>query len=396
MVTEKITLNNPERFAKPHTISKDKLINAASVAADKLEKMAKEHDLDFPGNWSVNYKYEYAHNRNWVGGMYTGCYWRAYELTGNKFFKDMAEKLTATFRKRLDDRIGVDDHDVGFAFLPSCVASYRLTGNEESRKTALDAAEYFYNTSYSKEGKFIIRSWKSWASGSGCRTMMDSLMNAPLLFWAAEETGRAEYAEAAINHVKTTEQYLIRGDGSSYHHYQFDPETAGPVKGLTFQGHADESCWSRGHAWGIFGFPAAYVYNKADFLPKVHKDITYYMLNHLPEDLIPCWDYDFVSNKAIKDSSAGVISVCGMHEMCRMLPDDAEQKPIFESAAAQILESTIDNCSGENGIDYDGVIFHVTAALPQKLGIDQTAVYGDYFYLEALSRYLNPDFKMYW
>jgi unsaturated chondroitin disaccharide hydrolase len=112
--------------------------------------------------------------------------------------------------------------------------------------------------------------------------------------------------------------------------------------------------------------------------------------------MIPCWDYDFVSNKAIKDSSAGVIAVCGMHEMAGMLPDGAEEKSVYESAAAQILESTIDNCTGENGIDYEGLIFHVTAALPQKLGIDQTAVYGDYFYLEALSRYLNPDFKMYW
>ncbi len=395
MVTEKITLNNPERFAKPHVISKDKLINAVSEAADRLERMGKEHNLDFPGN-IANFKYEYGPNNNWVHGMYTGCYWRAYELTGNKFFKDMAEKLTATFRQRLDDRVGVDDHDVGFVFLPSCVASYRLTGNEADRQTALDAAEYFYNTSYSKEGKFIIRGWKTWDNGLGCRTMMDSLMNAPLLFWAAEETGKKEYAEAAINHVKTTEQLLIRADGSSYHHYQFDPKTAAPVRGLTFQGNRDESCWSRGHAWGVFGFPVAYSYSKQEYLINVHRDITYFMLNHLPDNLIPAWDFDFVSNNVIRDSSAGVISVCGMLEMTKMLPDSAEQKSVFESAAAQMLESTIDNCTGELGIDYDGLMFHVTGALPQRRRIDQTAVYGDYFYLESLSRYLNPDFKMYW
>ena len=398
MVTQKITLNNPERFSKPYTISKEKLIKAASDAADRLEKMGKEHGLEFPGCWSVNYKYEYKHNRNWVGGMYTGCYWRAYELTGNKFFKNMAEKLTATFRQRLDDRIGVDDHDVGFAFLPSCVASYRLTGNEADRQTALDAAEYFYNTGYSKKGKFIIRDWKGWAAGhvEDARTMMDSLMNAPLLFWAAEETGKKEYAEAASAHVKTTEQYLVRNDASTYHHYQFDVETAAPVRGVTLQGRSDDSCWSRGHAWGVFGFPAAYGYNHESYLVDVHRDITYFMLNHLSDDLIPAWDFDFVSDKVIKDSSAGVISVCGMLEMAKMLPDDAEQKSIFESAAAQMLDSAIDRCTGELGIDYEGLLFHVTAALPQKLGIDQTAVYGDYFYLEALSRYLNPDFKMYW
>lgn len=396
MVTEKIILQNPERFAKPYVISKDKLIKAASEATDRLEKMAKEHELGFPGASSVNYKYDYAHNRNWVGGMYTGCYWLAYEITENKFFKDMAEKLTATFRQRLDDRIGVDDHDVGFAFSPSCVAAYKLTGNEAARKTALEAADYLYEKSYSKEGKFIIRLWKLWDEEVGCRTMMDSLMNAPLFFWAAKETGNEKYYKAACDHVKTTEELLIRKDGSSYHHYQFDPKTAAPVRGLTFQGNRDESCWSRGHSWGVYGFPIAYSYSKENYLIDVHRDVTYFMLNHLSDDLIPAWDYDFVSDKVIKDSSAGVISVCGMFDMAKMLPDSAEQKSVFESAASQILDSTIDKCTGELGIDYDGLLFHVTAALPQKLGIDQTAVYGDYFYLEALARYLNPNFKMYW
>ena len=398
MVTEKIMLNNPERFTKPHVISKDKLIKAASDATDRLERMAKEHDIKFPGCSSVNFKYEYSDNKNWVAGMYAGCYWHAYALTGNKFFKDTAEKLTATFRKRLDDKIGIDTHDVGFVYSPSCVAAYRLTGDEAARQTALDAAEYFYNTSYSHKGKFIIRLWKKWAEGNkaGARTMMDSLMNAPLLFCADEETGKKEYAQAASDHVKTTETYLIRNDASSYHHYQFDVETAAPVRGVTLQGRSDDSCWSRGHAWGVFGFPVAYSYTKQDYLVDVHRDITYLMLNHIPDNLIHAWDYDFVSNNAIRDSSAGVISVCGMLEMAKMLPDSAEQKSVFESAAAQILESTIDNCTGELGIDYDGLIFHVTAALPQKFGIDETAVYGDYFYLEALSRYLNPDFKSHW
>ena len=105
--------------------------------------------------------------------------------------------------------------------------------------------------------------------------MMDSLMNAPLLFWATEETGDPKYAAAALAHEKTTERYLIREDGSSFHHYQFDPETSRPVRGVTLQGFSDDSCWSRGHSWGVYGFPMAYNHIKAEFLPKVHKDITY-------------------------------------------------------------------------------------------------------------------------
>jgi unsaturated chondroitin disaccharide hydrolase len=166
MKRQNIALNNPERFNELHTIPREKLLAAVEKATSRLEKMSEKHGVDFPGCWAINSQYDYAHNRNWVGGMYTGCYWLAFQLTGKRTFRTKAQALTATFRERLDKRIGVDDHDVGFAFSPSCVAEYRLDGVRDSMKTALDAAEYFYKTSYSKEGKFIIRSWKSWDSGS--------------------------------------------------------------------------------------------------------------------------------------------------------------------------------------------------------------------------------------
>jgi unsaturated chondroitin disaccharide hydrolase len=137
---------------------------------------------------------------------------------------------------------------------------------------------------------------------------MDSMMNAPFLFWGGTVTGNEEYTKAGRDHTKTTETYLIREDGSSFHHYQFDPATAGPVGGVTLQGNSDDSCWSRGHAWGVYGFPIAYSYTGAEFITEVHKDIAYFMLNHLPEDNIPYWDYDFVSGDQPRDSSSGAIS----------------------------------------------------------------------------------------
>ena len=120
------------------------------------------------------------------------------------------------------------------------------------------------------------------------------------------------------------------------------------------------------------------------------------MLNHLPDDLVCCWDYDFVDNNESRDTSAALIAVCGMLEMCRYLPDDAEQKPIFQSAAAQILESVIDNYTGELDVEFDGLVHHVTGSKPHGIGVDETAPYGDYFYLEALARYLLPEEEHYW
>ena len=85
-----------------------------------------------------------------------------------------------------------------------------------------------------------------------------------------------------------------------------------------------------------------------------------------------------------------------MNEMCRHLPDDAPQKAVFRNASAQMLEAVIDRCTGDIGREYDGLICHVTHAKPQKRGIDECAIYGDYFYLEALMRFVKPDWKRYW
>ena len=401
-----LRLERPERFAKPHVIPREKLEAAAKAACDKLKERVLRDGVDFPATCSVQYSYKkgltapgLGQNRNWESGMYTGCFWLAYELTGDEFFKEVAlDKHLPTYVERFESMRGLDDHDVGFVYMPGCVSTYKMTGNELAKETALKVFDYYYNTSYSREGKFIIRSHKSWRAGydHGYRTMMDSLMNVPFFFWAAEVTGNEEYKQAGIDHVRTTEENLIRCDGSSYHHYQFDMETSAPVRGVTLQGFSDESCWSRGHSWGVYGFPIAYSYTGEQFMMDVHREVTYFMLNHLPEDFIPYWDYNFLGGTQPRDSSAACISVCGLHEMCRFLEDGDPDKAIYESAGAQMLEAVIDNCTGDIGTKYDGLICHVTHAKPQGQGVDECAVYGDYFYLEALLRYLKPDWKKYW
>ena len=397
MITEKIVLNDPHKYSAVPTISRAKLESAVEKVTDKLRKRNEKYGLDgYPFMCSKDYLYRMVPNNDWQHGMYSGCNWLAYELTGDKYFRECGEYQLWSFRERFDKKVGCDDHDVGFTFIPSALAAYKITGSEFARQLALDAAAYLYEPNYSKEGKFIIRAHKVWDQGIGCRTMMDSLMNAPLLFWAARETGKEEYYQAALDHTRTTEQLLIRADGSSFHHYQFDPETAKPVRGLTFQGHADDSCWSRGHSWGVYGFAIAYSYTHEEFLKDVHKGVTYFMLNHIPTDMIPCWDYDFVTETDYKDASASCISACGMREMSAMLPEGHEDKVIFESAAAQLLEAVIDKCTTDIGREYDGFIHHVSHALPQGHGFDECAVYGDYFYLEALTRYLKPDWNRYW
>lgn len=390
MVTQKIILEKPERFLKPHTISKEKLEAAATKACERLANMAKSHYGLFPSNWSTDFKYKWGRNNNWVSGMYTGCFWLAYELTGDKFFREVAESHLDSYKVRLDARTGLMGHDVGFPYMPSCAAAYMITGDEYAKKIALDTAEFFYGNGYEQRENFKYIKTTTHVS------MMDTMMNAFLFLWAGKETGDEKFNVAGLNQFITTNEFLIRADGSSFHHYQFDPVTALPVRGKTLQGHSDDSCWTRGHSWGVYAMAAAYDYTHEPFLAQLQKDITYFALNHLPEDFIPYWDYDFTSGDEARDTSAGLMTACGMHEMAKHLPENAEQKPIYESAAAQMLESIIDNCTDGFPTD-DGLVLKVTASKPHGYGVDEIGVYGDFFYLEALARYILGDkFTRYW
>lgn len=398
MVRGNIKLNNPERFAGSFEISNEKIDRTIKSATEKLYSVAERLGFDnFASVSEGNKKIYVPHdNDNWTHGMYTGCFLLAYELTGDKKFLDVATVQMASYQKRMDEKIKLNDHDVGFVYIPSCIAYYKVTGDKKIRDLAIAAAEHLYNYSFSQKGGFVIRSAWHLQDYDANRTMMDTLMNIPLFYWAWEETGDKKFFDAANSQIDITERLLMREDGSSYHHYQFDIENHAPVKGLTFQGHRDESTWSRGHAWGISGFPIAYSYNKDKNLLLLHRDAVYYMLNHLPDDYVPYWDYDFIDGDEPRDSSAAVISVCGLLEACKYLADDVPEKAIYKTAAHKILNSIIDNYAGDIGEPYDGLVAHVAGAVPMNSGLDMCATYGDFFFLEALLRLTKPDWKKYW
>ena len=389
------SINVPDRFKVEYTIDNAKLEAAAAAATEKLYTLYEEAGIQIPKTSSTDYQYVYGANDNWTAGMYMGSYLMAYQITGDKKFADAAEELLDTFIYRANNKIGMGDHDVGFAFVPSCVAAYKILGIEKAKVAATTAVEYYYDTSYSKEGKFIIRAF-SWNNVGGFRTMIDSQMNATLFFWAGDYYGIDKYTTAGLDHTLTSVDLLVRDDGSTYHHYQFDPETAEPLYGVTWQGYADESCWSRGQSWGIYGFSIANSYESNQAIADAQRDVTYYMLNHLPEDLIPYWDYTFMDGDEPRDTSAAAIAVCGMLDMAEQLPEGSAQRLVYESAAAQIMETLIDHYTGDIGVEYDGLIHGVTHGVPQKLAIEECAPYADYFYLEALARYLDDDFIRPW
>lgn len=395
-----VVLNYPERFEKKFVISNEKLDKAIEHATTKLKLKMKNYGLKYVSHFPedpVGRKYKLVDNSEWTHGMHTGCYLISYLLTGDEDFLDVASKQMIDFKYRLDAKYQLSDHDVGFTYSPSCVAYYKITGDEFAKNTALKAAEHLYNVSYSQKGGFIVRRLCSQHEDPAwCRTMMDTLLNIPLFYWAHEMTGDKKFLDAANSQVDITEKYLIREDGSSYHHYQFDVETHKPLYGVTFQGHRNESTWSRGHSWGVLGIPLAYSYTKNKDLLALQRDISFFMLNHLPEDCVPYWDYDFTQGDEPRDSSAGAIAACGLLETSKHLDECDPEKQIYINAANMIINGIIDNCTNDIGEDYDGILHSVAGAVPFNLYVRGSAPYGDIFYLDALKRLKDPEWKCMW
>ena len=398
MARGNIKLNNPERFSDGFEISNEKLQATIRKATDKWLKKLEEFDGKFPGTMSKEEdKYVLGENNSWTQGMHTGSALLAYELTGNEKFLEYAKQHIESYYWRYENKVDMWCHDVGFAFSPSVIALYKITGDEAMKELALKAADHFRTYIFSEKGGFILRSYTRRDTEDGCRTMMDTLMNIPLLFWAYEQSGEERYVEAAKSQLAITEKCLIREDGSSFHHYMFDVVTHAPVRGLTFQGHADDSCWARGHSWGVYGFPVAYTYTKDESLLPLHRDVSYFMLNHMPDTYVPYYDYDFVEecNEA-HDSSSALISACGLLEACKYLDETSEEYKIYKTAANKMVNGVIDLCMDYENKDFDGLVNWVTCSAPHNLCIDGCTSYGDYFLLEALVRLTKPDWKRYW
>ncbi|MDY3031256.1 MAG: glycoside hydrolase family 88 protein [Clostridia bacterium] len=374
-------------------------INAALDTAARLVTEDVEEFFDtFPCSSSVNNFYGTSENKDWTEGFWTGEVWLAYERTGNPRLKEAALAQAEKLLDRIEKHSSVDHHDMGFLYSPSCVAAYKLTGSETGKKAAVLAAENLYNR-FQEKGNFF-QAWGEMGAPDNYRLIIDCLMNMPLLFWASEVTGDDKYKKRAETHIKTAMKCVVRPDNSTYHTYYFNPETGEPTEGVTCQGNRNGSAWARGQAWGVYGSAIAYAKLKDEAYIDIFRRVTDYFLDHLPEDLVPYWDFDFTTGSdEPRDSSAAAIAVCGMLEMAKYLEKDEAEH--YTQAALRLIKALIDKCAVKSVEESNGIMLHSTYCrstptntCPQN-GVDECNAWGDYFYMEALTR-LTKDWKLYW
>jgi len=375
-------------------LTQEQIKEAFTQVLKKIDMNLDTFTYKFPAESSQGNVYPTIENtKGWGTGFWTGMLWLAYEVTGDAKYRKVAEIQLESFKKRIDEKIGVNHHDMGFLYSPSCVAAYKLTGNETARDSAIKAAEHLA-TRYREKGGFI-QAWGDINDPTKYRLIIDCLMNIPLLFWAREVTKNSKYYDIAYTHLKTTMANIFREDGSTFHTYYFDPETGAPVKGVTHQGFSNDSCWARGQAWGIYGLALGYSYTGDESIVELYKKVANYFLNRLPEDYVCYWDLIFTSGNEERDSSAAAIAVCGLLEMNKVLADNDPDKQIYSNAAQLILKSLIENYSTKDMPESNGLLLHAVYAKPQGIGIDECNIWGDYYYMEALVR-LMKDWKPYW
>lgn len=387
-----------EQLEHKPQIGREEIHAALALAcAQVLENLAVFTDK-FPKAYSEGGFYAPTDNVDWTTGFWTGEIWLAYEFTRDERLRRAGEKQIESFYRRIAEKIDVETHDLGFLYSPSCVAGYKLIKSQRGREAALMAATELL-TRFHPKGEFI-QAWGALNEPGNYRLIIDCLLNLPLLYWASEETNDPKFREAAQKHIHTALSHVIRPDFSTWHTFFFDPETGEPDHGATCQGYRDGSAWARGQAWGIYGTAVGCHYTETPEYIPLFKGVTDYFLNHLPEDLIPFWDLEFGDgDDQPRDSSSASIAACGMLEMAKYM--NPEDSAYYTGIARRLVKSLADSYAVKDRQTSNGLVLHSTYSnhspynTCNHYGVDACNIWGDYFYMEALTR-LSKDWEMYW
>ncbi len=382
---------------KREEISPSEVLQGLDMACLQVVRNLPAFTYRCQNHSSVNNFYAPCDNNQWTCGFWPGEICLAYEHTHNEILIHAAQIQVESFLSRIENHIEVDHHDMGFLYSLSCVSVYKLTGNTYSRQAALLAADQLVSR-FQRVGGFI-QAWGEMGARENYRFIIDCLLNLPLLYWASEETHDGIYRDIAIRHTKTCLANSFRPDGSTFHTFFMDLESGEPVRGETCQGYRFDSSWARGQAWGLYGLALSYRYTKDENCIALFRKALNYYLSRLPHDLVPYWDLIFTSGDEERDSSSASITACGLLEISKYLEKEEAEK--YVSLARQMIKSLFDSYRVTDPAKSNGLVLHGTYSKKSPYntctpeGVDECVSWGDYFYMEALTRLKGP-WDLYW
>ena len=363
----------PGRYEEVFPKIQDKFRRTAVFAAESGIIPYKSEN----GRWIAS---PFDGNGWWTGGFWPALMWQLYAATREDSFLSEARRV----EKLLTDEFRVFErlnHDVGFMYLLSCGADFKLTSDEQARTDTLHAASLLM-------GRFnpvgYIRAWNN-PSQVGY-AIIDCMMNLSLLFWASRQTGDPRFARVATIHADTALKEFLRPDGSVSHIIEFDPGTGKRVREHPGQGYALGTQWSRGQAWGLYGFALACRHMRDGKYLEAAEKIARNFTAHIREDGLTDCDFCQPADEERLDNIAGAIAACGLQELAALTGEES-----WKRSAEKLVTGLLEHCADLGG-EYCGILTHCTASYHDDgAGRHTNITYGDYFLVEALMKLCGRD-----
>ena len=321
---------------------------------------------------------------SWTSGFFPGNLWYLYMLSPDADVLAMAERQTHT----LDSLLSFpQSHDLGFQVNCSYGNAYRITGKQEYLSHIENGTRALAGRFNPKAG--VTLSWEPGPQGK-FPVIIDNMMNLELLTYSAKLFGADSLVDMSVKHAQTTMKNHFRDDYSCYHLVDYDPETGEVLRKATVQGYADESAWSRGQAWAVYGYTMMFrETGRKEFLTQAEA-IAKMLLSRLPEDGIPYWDFDDPSiPETYKDASAGAVMASAFVELSTLTKDKKLSKKCMAKAEKQIRALASKEYLAPVGENGNFLLMHSVGNLNSMAEVDSPLIYADYYFLEALYRYIN-------
>lgn len=360
------------------------MINWINETLEKVDKKLSRTSViykDFiPSSIDENGKFTTSFEKSpagWTNGFWGGLMWLMYTKTNKDCYLEAA-KLNEKMLDKAFEYTETLDHDNGFRWEITSGRSYEHTGDKDSRKRLMLAANMLVGR-YNPLGEYLV-SWsqkdrQGWA-------IIDCMMNLPLLYKASEISEYERFREIAIKHADKTMKHHIRPDGSSNHIVVYDTKTGEYVESLGGQGMDANSSWSRGQAWAIYGFALSYKHTKnQEYLDTAKKVAHYFIANVSATDYIPKTDFRSPDEPDKRDTSAGLIAAAGMMEIAEYVPE--YEKDLYVKHACKLVKAIVEKYADWTE-DYDGIIKN--GMIQYKSPSPTYLPYGDYYLADALYR----------
>jgi unsaturated chondroitin disaccharide hydrolase len=319
-------------------------------------------------------------SKDWTSGFFSGNLWQIYQLTGDNRFKVKAALWNSFIEK---EKFNGKTHDMGFKVYCSFGKGLQVEKNEKYKAIIIKSAQTLITRFNSKIG--AIRSWDHNKESWDFPVIIDNMLNLELLFEASKLSGDTKFRDIAIQHANTTLKNHFRVDNSCFHVVDYDTITGAVKKRGTHQGFNDQSSWTRGQSWAVYGFTMAYRYTKnKQYLKQAEATAKYYINNkNMPNDGIPYWDFnDNAIPNSPKDASSAAVMASALVELYTF----TKNIDYLNYANKVIATLSTDKYLLNESIKGPFILDHSTGNWPKKDEIDQPIVYADYYFLEAIIR----------